>query len=141
MRRPAVIVEDPVARAESERLATERGKVAGAATVLTILILVLALGAIGYFVWWAPVNQANAQNKAPQIVHDTRVIEKPVPTAPPTIINNPPPQPPVVIDHDHSNTTDGGDTTNDTAGSGGSGTTDSGSETQTGGTTGSTSNQ
>ncbi|HWA81854.1 MAG TPA: hypothetical protein VG820_00360 [Fimbriimonadaceae bacterium] len=143
IKRPAVIVEDPAAQAEAERRAEERGQVTGAAAILGIIAVAVALGAIGYFAWWAPVHGADAQTKQPQVVHDTRIIEKPVPSTPPTIINNPPPQPPVVIERDHTNQTDksGSDDsgTSDTSGSGSSGDNGSGtnnSSGQTGSTTG-----
>jgi hypothetical protein len=98
VRRPTTVVveDDSAARAEAALLAEERGKASGAVAALGILAVTVLVLLVGYFAWWAPVNAAQAQDQpAPQVIYDTKVVEKPVP-GPTTIVNNPPTAPPVI---------------------------------------------
>jgi hypothetical protein len=96
VRKPTVVVEDDsAARAEASLLAEERGRASGTVAALGILAVMVLILLVGYFAWWAPVNAAQAQDQPTQVIHDTQVVEKPVP-GPTTIVNNPPTAPPVI---------------------------------------------
>jgi hypothetical protein len=104
VRRPVttVVVNDSAAnRAAAQNLAEERGQVNGAAATLAVVALIAVLLALAYFVWWAPSNTVQVQTP---VIHDTQVVDRPVPGNT-TIVNNPPnvtPPPQVIHEqHDH----------------------------------------
>ena len=93
--KPTIIIEDDsAARAEAHLLATERGKASGTVAALGIVTVMVLILLVGYFAWWVPVNTAQAQEPN-QVIHETKVVEKPVPGST-TIINNPPVAPPII---------------------------------------------
>jgi hypothetical protein len=98
--RTTVIVQDTSREnAQAVALAEERGRASASVAILGVTAIVIVLLLVGYFAWWAPVNQAAAQQQmavpAPTktVVHE-RVVERPVPT---TTVVNPPPAPSTVI--------------------------------------------
>lgn len=112
VRRPktTVVVQDPNRQAEQAvALAEEQGRASGAVAMLGVTAIVIIALLVGYFAYWAPMNQAAAeqgmQGTTPpaQAVVKERVVQTPgtttiitAPTPPPTqIIVKEQPAPPV----------------------------------------------
>lgn len=99
--RTTVVVTDPERRVDQAvALAEEQGRASAAVTMLGITAVAVILLLVGYFAWWAPVNQASAEQQATTtpapVVHERVVHER----GTTTIVNTP--TPPQIIVKDNS---------------------------------------